>query len=152
MTRSLLSSFEFWITWSSPTIQVRTFENVLKTTFISIIESDTKEKEKYTRRVTKFIPIKNTEIDTISTEKISKASQFKSLLETNMKKHLVQTIKPLVVLEKLENAHVTTESAKLKEYTPQSIIYIKMKVTEESMEWQTMLDDDGKVVSKLIAE
>ena len=133
-------------------ISINKFANSVATTFISIIESDTKEKVKYTTRVDKFVPIKSTEIDTVSTDRISKANQFQSLLETNMKKYLVQTIKPLVVIEKLENAHVTTESAKLKEYSPQSIIYIKMKVTEESMEWQTMLDDDGEVVSKLIAE
>ncbi len=133
-------------------ISIDKLANNIATTFISTIKSDTTEIKKYDTRVNKFRTIKDSRRGNRVVKEISKANQFKSLVETNVKKHLVQTIKPLIVIEKLENAHVTTESAKLKEYSPQSIVYIKMKVTEESMEWQTMVDDDGKVVPKLIAE
>lgn len=111
---------------------------------ISKIKKDTKESVKLTKRIKK--------LDIGSNDEKTKEEHLKNLLGANMKEHLVQVVKPPRTIEKLENAHITAESAKLKEYSPQNIVYIKMKVTEESMEWQTIVDEDGKVVPKLIPE
>jgi hypothetical protein len=47
---------------------------------------------------------------------------------------------------------VVVEAAKLAEHKPESLIYIKMNVTEEGMEWSRMQNSQGEVVSKLLPE
>ncbi|MBA6328210.1 hypothetical protein H4J46_09710 [Colwellia sp. MB02u-6] len=78
--------------------------------------------------------------------------QVKELLVANLTKYLQAEIKPREMAGKIENAQVTVESDKLKDKRPESLLYIKMKITEESMEWQTMEDADGNVVAKLMVE
>lgn len=78
--------------------------------------------------------------------------QIKELLKTKLASALFDEIKPREMTGKLENLQVTVESDKLKEKKPESLLYIKMKITEESMEWQTMEDADGNVVNKLMVE
>lgn len=78
--------------------------------------------------------------------------QFKEKLVTNLAKYLQPEIKSREITGGIENAKVTVESDKLKDKKPESLLYIKMKITEESMEWQTMEDADGNVVSKLMVE
>lgn len=78
--------------------------------------------------------------------------QIKEKLVTNLTKYLQAEIKLREIRGKIENAKVTVESDKLKEKKPESLLYIKMKISEESMEWQTMEDVDGNVVSKLMVE
>jgi len=78
--------------------------------------------------------------------------QVKEILMANLTKHLQAEIKPREVTGKIENAQVTVESDKLKDKKPESLLYIKMKITEESMEWQTMEDADGNIVAKLMVE
>jgi hypothetical protein len=77
---------------------------------------------------------------------------FRKKLSTQLKENLKTNIKPKIASGKIENAMVTVESDKLKEKKPDSLLYIKMKITEESMEWQTMEDANGNVVSKLVVE
>lgn len=78
--------------------------------------------------------------------------QVKEMLVANLTKYLQAEIKPREMAGKIENAQVTVESDKLKDKRPESLLYIKMKITEESMEWQTMEDADGNVVAKLMVE
>ncbi len=78
--------------------------------------------------------------------------QVKEMLVANLTKYLQAEIKPREVTGKIENAQVTVESDKLKDKKPESLLYIKMKITEESMEWQTMEDADGNIVAKLMVE
>ena len=78
--------------------------------------------------------------------------QFKEKLMTILAKYLQPEIKLREITGKIENAKVTVESDKLKDKKPESLLYIKMKITEESMEWQTMEDADGNIVSKLMVE
>ena len=78
--------------------------------------------------------------------------QVKKMLVANLTKYLQPEIKPREVTGKIENAQVTVESDKLKDKKPESLLYIKMKITEESMEWQTMEDADGNIVAKLMVE
>ncbi len=77
---------------------------------------------------------------------------FKEKLSERLKNNLKNKIKPKIASGKIENSMVTVESDKLKEKKPESLLYIKMKITEESMEWQTLEDPNGNIVSKLMAE
>jgi len=79
-------------------------------------------------------------------------NQIREILNVNLKTFLRPKIKSREITGKIENANVTVESDKLKDKRPESLLYIKMKITEESMEWQTMEDADGNVVKKLMVE
>jgi len=46
----------------------------------------------------------------------------------------------------------TIKSDKLKEKKSDTLLYIKLKITEESMEWQTIEDAEGNIISKLMVE
>jgi hypothetical protein len=48
--------------------------------------------------------------------------------------------------------NVIVESSKLREIKPENIILIKMKVSEQGMEWIKMENDKGEIVSKLMPE
>lgn len=58
------------------------------------------------------------------------------------------------VIEKrsVDQLEVVAESYRLREQRPEDLIYIRMKVTEDSMEWQTIQRDDGSVERKLLPE
>lgn len=89
--------------------------------------------------------------DTLKSRNIDE-DQVKEILVANLTKYLQPEIKPREVTGKIENAQVTVESDKLKDKKPESLLYIKMRISEESMEWQTMEDADGNVVAKLMVE
>lgn len=78
--------------------------------------------------------------------------QFREKLVGNLAKYLHPEIKPREVTSSIENALVTVESDKLKEKKPDTLLYIKLKITEESMEWQTIEDAEGNIISKLMVE
>lgn len=80
------------------------------------------------------------------------SNAFNELLKANIKKFTIDEIKPVDFAQKIENTQVTVESHKLKEIDAKNIVVIKLKITEESMEWQTMEDDEGKLDKKLITE
>lgn len=48
--------------------------------------------------------------------------------------------------------NVIVEGHKLREQKPETIMYIKMKISEEGMEWNRTENNDGKIDSKLIPE
>ena len=79
-------------------------------------------------------------------------SQIREILNAKLNTYLRPKIKSREITGKIENAKVTVESDKLKDKRPESLLYIKMKITEESMEWQTMEDADGNIVKKLMVE
>ena len=78
--------------------------------------------------------------------------QIREKLVENLAKYLQPEIKPREMTGKIENAKVTVESDKLKEKRPETLLYIKLRITEESMEWQTFEDAEGNIVSKLMVE
>lgn len=80
------------------------------------------------------------------------SDQIKNILEINLEKYLRPKIKSREITGKIENANVTVESDKLKDKRPESLVYIKMRIIEESMEWQTIEDADGNIVHKLMVE
>lgn len=79
-------------------------------------------------------------------------SQIREMLDVNLKTYLRPKIKSREITGKIENAQVTVESDKLKDKKPESLLYIKMKISEESMEWQTIEDANGNIVKKLMVE
>ena len=58
------------------------------------------------------------------------------------------------VVEKrnFDQLEVVAESYRLREQRPEDLIYIRMKVNEDSMEWQTIQREDGSVERKLLPE
>ncbi len=52
----------------------------------------------------------------------------------------------------LEDSEVIVEAHRLKEMNPQSIVRLKLKITEEGMEWHRNEDEDGDVESTLLPE
>ncbi|WP_130735633.1 hypothetical protein [Flavobacterium sp. J27] len=52
----------------------------------------------------------------------------------------------------IENLDVIVEASKLKEFAPESLVYIKLKISEEGMEWNNSENSKGEVVSKLLPE
>lgn len=51
-----------------------------------------------------------------------------------------------------DQLEVVAESYRLREQRPEDLIYIRMKVNEDSMEWQTIQREDGSVERKLLPE
>ncbi|PKH49485.1 hypothetical protein CXF68_01735 [Tenacibaculum sp. Bg11-29] len=68
--------------------------------------------------------------------------------------YLVDQLQNEITLPKkhIEDTEVITESDKLRELNPNSIIQIKMKIIEQGMEWHKMEDSNGEMVSKLTVE
>ena len=58
------------------------------------------------------------------------------------------------VVEKPEIEHLTVvaESEQLRNQRPEDIIRIRMRVSEDGMEWQTLQRDDGTIERKLVSE
>ncbi|MFP4065810.1 MAG: hypothetical protein ACLFS0_09960, partial [Bacteroidales bacterium] len=56
------------------------------------------------------------------------------------------------VKKSLEDLNVVAESHLLREEKPENIIYIKVKISEESMEWSRAENSEGGVDSKLLPE
>lgn len=83
---------------------------------------------------------------------VSDEDQIREILTGQLAKYLEGEIKAREFTGKIENARVTVESDKLREKRPESLMYIKLKITEESMEWQTIEDGEGNIVKKLSVE
>lgn len=52
----------------------------------------------------------------------------------------------------LDQLTVIAESHRLREQRPEDVIRIRMKVSEDGMEWQTLQRDDGSIERKLLPE
>ena len=63
-----------------------------------------------------------------------------------------QEIKVLSQRSVIENLNVIAESHKLREEKPENIIYIKLKISEDGMEWQQMESSNGEVSRRLLPE
>ncbi len=51
-----------------------------------------------------------------------------------------------------DKTKIVVESGKLKDYSPQSITHIKIKLIEEGMEWQSIEKEDGSTDQRLLPE
>lgn len=63
-----------------------------------------------------------------------------------------QEIKVLSQRKVIENLNVIAESHKLREEKPENIIYIKLKISEDGMEWQQMESSNGEISRRLLPE
>lgn len=52
----------------------------------------------------------------------------------------------------IENLNVIAESHRLREEKPENIIYIKLKITEDGMEWQQAESSNGDISRRLLPE
>lgn len=52
----------------------------------------------------------------------------------------------------LENLNVIAEADKLRERKPENLLYIKMKISEDGMEWHKIETSKGKIENKLLPE
>ncbi len=119
-------------------VSLESFTEEVSNVTIDIIAQNKKEREVFEKA--------------LEYNKANNGVQIKESLRTALIAYLKPEIKPREVTGRIEDAQITVESDKLKEKRPESLVYIKMKITEESMEWQTMEDADGNIVAKLMAE
>jgi len=137
----------------------RQTSKVLKTSIyaeIKILESEIKSSDNIKQSLNNFSArlskasiksvIKEPKLTNIDTARAEKE------LTADLTKYLAPQIKPRDISGNIENAKVTVESDKLKDKKPESLLYIKMKIKEESMEWHTMEDAEGNIISKLMVE
>ncbi len=61
-------------------------------------------------------------------------------------------VKGVVDKPVLDQLTVIAESHRLREQRPEDVIRIRMKVSEDGMEWQTLQRDDGSIERKLLPE
>jgi hypothetical protein len=52
----------------------------------------------------------------------------------------------------IDNLNVIAEAHKLREQKPENIIYIKLKISEDGMEWNRTENSDGEIETKLLPE
>ncbi len=104
----------------------------------------------YTKDLTLMILNLEKEIPKISEELIRKRKIEE--MPQQLEKVLMQEIKITNQKKNIEDLHVIVEAHKLKEQKPESIIYIKLKISEEGMEWNKAENQDGKIESKLLPE
>lgn len=114
---------------------LKEFSSKIAISSLSLIKETSKENEKKSRK-------EKATFKTISTEE----------LDRSLNKRLEMLIKPLEFKNDISNSKVIVEANKLKEINPNSIINIKMKLTEEGMEWHKIENADGENSMKLLPE
>jgi hypothetical protein len=74
------------------------------------------------------------------------------VMNQNLEKILSQEIKVTKQNQGIESLNVIIEASKLREQKPENIIYIKLKISEDGMEWNRTENSEGKTESKLLPE
>ena len=69
-----------------------------------------------------------------------------------LEKILSQEIKITSQKKIIEDLNVIVEANKLREHKPENIIYIKLKISEDGMEWNKTENSEGEIESKLLPE
>lgn len=80
--------------------------------------------------------------------KKTNAKELQALLQTFFK----DLIKPIVKPESGAGLEVIVEAAKLKEMRPENLVTIRMRVSEQGMEWINTEGQNGETVSRLLPE
>lgn len=87
------------------------------------------------------------------TQKESYASDLnKDVIREKMITRLQSEIRPKEIQRSIENANVIVEADRLREQRPENMVFIKMTVLEEGMEWHTIENEDGESRTKLLPE
>lgn len=76
----------------------------------------------------------------------------KDVISEKMVARLQSQVQPKQMQRNIENANVIVEASRLKEQKPENMVFIKMTVLEESMEWHTIENENGESVSRLSPE
>jgi hypothetical protein len=146
-----------------------TIKDQLKTTKIDRKKSDLLRKEIAKSTQTLEINLKAKEDKTISlqnfsnqlSQKVIKIAQLEGnepneevikKLQKSLQEQLNPEIKEPVRSIDPDKTKIIVESGKLKDYNPQSITHIKIKLVEEGMEWQSIEKEDGKTDQRLLPE
>lgn len=69
-----------------------------------------------------------------------------------LERRLSQEIKITSQKKTIEDLNVIVEAHKLREQKPENIIYIKLKISEDGMEWNRTENSNGGIESKLLPE
>jgi len=69
-----------------------------------------------------------------------------------LEKTLSKQFKIASQTKSIDNLNVMVEAHRLREQKPENIIYIKLKISEDSMEWNRTETGDGEVEAKLLPE
>ncbi len=84
--------------------------------------------------------------------KDTKDEAISEQLIQNLDERLASQIKPITYKNDISNAKVVVEAHKLREFSTNNIINIKMKISEEGMEWHKVENADGENKMKLLPE
>lgn len=90
---------------------------------------------------------KNDVVPKANLEKIDFEEMAKKLVST-----LAKEIKVSNENQVIDRLHLIVEASKLREQKPENLIYIKLKITEDGMEWNKSETKDGQIESRLIPE
>lgn len=104
----------------------------------------------YTKDITLFSLQFENEIPN-KQEKIKRVKKIDEMPK-HLEKILSNEFKMISERKKIENLNVIVEASKLREQKPENIIYIKLKVKEDGMEWNRSENVDGEIESKLLPE
>ncbi len=115
-------------------------------------------------RITKNLtPLKNFSIELTShiAELENKYPELKGDLKRKTKikslpDYLENTLSPEIKIttqnRAIDNLNVIVEASKLREQKPENIIYIKLKISEDGMEWNRSENSAGEIESRLLPE
>lgn len=73
-------------------------------------------------------------------------------LAKNLEQRLSKEIRITSQKQSIGDLNVIVEAHKLREQKPESIIYIKLKISEDGMEWIRTENTEGEIESKLLPE
>lgn len=73
-------------------------------------------------------------------------------LKSKLHDTLLTKIKPYTESKIIDHLNVIVEADKLREKKPESLVYIKMRISESGMEWHKMESSAGEIESKLLPE
>jgi len=101
------------------------------------------------------LKIKNVS-DVVKDKKTNESTNERFLSKDSMIEKIIHRaqseIKPQKAQSVIENANVIVEADKLKEQKTENMVFIKMTVLEEGMEWHTIENENGEKTSKLLPE
>lgn len=88
----------------------------------------------------------------VTTGKDIKRKVDPELMMASLEKVLTPEIKAVTQHKALENLNVIVEAHKLREQKPENLIYIKLKISEDGMEWNRTENSKGEIERKLLPE
>ena len=92
----------------------------------------------------------------IASKDADSAEQSTTLTREEVSRKIISRMQPSIqpreMQRNIENANVIVEANRLKEQKTENMVFIKMTVMEESMEWHTIENEDGESRSKLLPE